>query len=230
MQYYLLFTLWAVPARSKVMAPSLCQQCTAINPFSSEYHMQIHFHVDKTHAFCAQWHDGWAPKIWQYLLFAACAFKRLCSPYLLPSLDMESAIKTVVTTFLGSARGKECLNTSSFKKMVQKQLGNIMEVKSGTFTLYHHVSGYTKIYLSIIIIMCVCVYYFNLCILCLVCYCLPQDTDSGSAIKEMQRGLDENNDGKVSFQEYLTLIGYLANSVSERKFGQQNSGSSADAS
>lgn len=127
-----------------------------------QYHMQIHFHVDKTHAFCARWHDVWAPKIWLYLLFAACAFKRLCSPYLFPSLDMESAIKTLVTTFLGSARGKDNLNTSSFKKMVQKQLGNIMEVKSGAFTLYHHVSGYTKIYLYIIIVcVCVCMYYFN---------------------------------------------------------------------
>lgn len=94
--------------------------------------------------------------------FAACAFKRLCSPYLLPSLDMEAAIKTVVTTFLGSARGKECLNSSSFKKMVQKQLGSIMEVKSGTFTFYHLVSGYTKIYPSIMIMrVCVCVYHFN---------------------------------------------------------------------
>lgn len=41
----------------------------------------------------------------------------------------------------------------------------------------------------------------------------------------MQRGLDENSDGKVSFQEYLTLIGYLANSLSQSK-----SGSSGDAS
>lgn len=33
----------------------------------------------------------------------------------------------------------------------------------------------------------------------------------------MQKGLDENNDGKVSFQEYLSLIGYLANAASQRK-------------
>lgn len=46
----------------------------------------------------------------------------------------------------------------------------------------------------------------------------------------MQRGLDENNDGKVSFQEYLTLIGYLANSMSDKLHGQTNSGSNADAS
>lgn len=50
-----------------------------------------------------------------------------------------------------------------------------------------------------------------------------QDTDSKSAIKEMQRGLDENNDGKVSFQEYLTLIGYVANALSDRKGTQQKS-------
>lgn len=31
------------------------------------------------------------------------------------------------------------------------------------------------------------------------------------------KGLDDNQDGKVSFQEYLTLVGYLANSMSEQK-------------
>lgn len=54
---------------------------------------------------------------------------------------------------------------------------------------------------------------------------IMEDTDSGSAIKEMQKGLDENSDGKVSFQEYLTLVGYLATSLSQR-----NTGSNADAS
>lgn len=86
---------------------------------------------------------------------------------------------------------------------------------------------------TLLLCVCVCVRIILTiltCILCLVCYCLPQDTDSSGAIKEMQRGLDENNDGKVSFQEYLTLIGYLANSLSERKFSQQTSGCSADAS
>ncbi|KAK7147486.1 hypothetical protein R3I94_010114 [Phoxinus phoxinus] len=43
------------------------------------------------------------------------------------------------------------------------------------------------------------------------------DTDSSSAIKDMMKGLDDNQDGKVSFQEYLSLVGYLANSMSERK-------------
>ncbi|XP_060937303.1 protein S100-A16 [Limanda limanda] len=85
---------------------------------------------------------------------------------------MESAIKTLVTTFISSSKGKGNLDNKSFQKMVSSQLGNMME-----------------------------------------------DTDSSSAIKEMQRGLDADNDGKVSFQEYLTLIGYVANSLSQRKSG-----------
>ncbi|XP_026173499.1 protein S100-A16 [Mastacembelus armatus] len=87
---------------------------------------------------------------------------------------MESALKTVVTTFLSSARGKENLDSKAFQKLVQKQLGGIM-----------------------------------------------QDTNSSSAIKEMQRGLDENNDGKVSFSEYLTLLGYLASAYSEAQCGSK---------
>lgn len=35
----------------------------------------------------------------------------------------------------------------------------------------------------------------------------------------MLKGLDDNSDGKVSFAEYLNLIGYLANSMSQRKTG-----------
>lgn len=62
-----------------------------------------------------------------------------------------------------------------------------------------------------------------------VCLRLLQDTDSSSAIKEMQRGLDENNDGKVSFQEYLTLIGYVASALSDRKIAEQKGDSNADA-
>lgn len=45
------------------------------------------------------------------------------------------------------------------------------------------------------------------------------DTDSSSALKEMRKGLDENSDGKVSFQEYLTLIGYLAKNLSQQRTG-----------
>lgn len=47
--------------------------------------------------------------------------------------------------------------------------------------------------------------------------CVVQDTDNSSAIKEMQQGLDANQDGKVSFQEYLQLIGHLAKSMSQKK-------------
>ncbi|CAL8295035.1 unnamed protein product [Merluccius merluccius] len=40
------------------------------------------------------------------------------------------------------------------------------------------------------------------------------DTDSKGALKEMRKGLDDNQDGKVSFEEYMKLIGYLATSMS----------------
>ncbi|XP_027868191.1 protein S100-A16 [Xiphophorus couchianus] len=83
---------------------------------------------------------------------------------------MESAIKTIVTTFLSSARGKESLDSKTFQKMVKNQLGGVME-----------------------------------------------DTNSSSAIKEMQQGLDSDSDGKVDFKEYLSLIGYIANSMSQSK-------------
>ncbi|KAK1895548.1 Protein S100-A1 [Dissostichus eleginoides] len=88
------------------------------------------------------------------------------SVYLKILQDMESAIKTVVTTFLSSTKGKENLNGGGFQKLVKNHLGGLM-----------------------------------------------QDTNCSSAVKEMQSGLDANNDGKVSFQEYLTLIGYLASSL-----------------
>uniref|UniRef100_A0A3P9JHM6 EF-hand domain-containing protein n=1 Tax=Oryzias latipes TaxID=8090 RepID=A0A3P9JHM6_ORYLA len=98
-------------------------------------------------------------------------FTSVCSmPFSSLYVDMDSAIKTVVTTFLGSARGEESLNNQSFQKLIQKNLSSIME-----------------------------------------------DTDSQSSIKEMKQGLDNNSDGKVSFQEYLNLIGYLANSLSQKK-------------
>ncbi|XP_059423720.1 protein S100-A16-like [Carassius carassius] len=90
---------------------------------------------------------------------------------------MEGAIKTVVTQFLSSARGKESLGGKNFQKLVQSQLGNILS-----------------------------------------------DTDSSSAVKDMMKGLDDNQDGKVSFQEYLTLVGYLANSLSEQKAQSSTAG------
>ncbi|XP_007556174.1 protein S100-A1 [Poecilia formosa] len=86
---------------------------------------------------------------------------------------MESAIKTIVTTFLSSAKGKEGLDSKTFQKMVKSKLSGIME-----------------------------------------------DTDSSSAIKEMQQNLDSDSDGKVDFQEYLSLIGYIANSMSQSKSEQ----------
>ncbi|XP_077453740.1 protein S100-A10 [Stigmatopora argus] len=91
---------------------------------------------------------------------------------------MESAIKTLVTTFISSSRGKESMDGKSFQKMVKKHLGSVME-----------------------------------------------NTNSSTAIKEMQNGLDEDRDGKVGFQEYLTLIGYIAKAVSDSK-----SASNAEAS
>ncbi|XP_039978312.1 S100 calcium binding protein U [Xiphias gladius] len=43
------------------------------------------------------------------------------------------------------------------------------------------------------------------------------DTDSKEAVNNMGQGLDENQDGKVGFEEYLKLVGYLALSVSEQR-------------
>uniref|UniRef100_A0AAV2MCV5 EF-hand domain-containing protein n=1 Tax=Knipowitschia caucasica TaxID=637954 RepID=A0AAV2MCV5_KNICA len=91
---------------------------------------------------------------------------------------MEDAIKTLVMTFIKSSKGKDNLDSSSFKKLVSKQLGGIME-----------------------------------------------DANSSSAIKEMQKGLDENSDGKVSFQEYFTLIGYVAKTMSQKQSGSAETAS-----
>ncbi|MBN3309645.1 protein S100-A16 [Amia ocellicauda] len=43
------------------------------------------------------------------------------------------------------------------------------------------------------------------------------DTDSKKAVNEMKEGLDDNKDGKVSFPEFMTLIGYIANTLSEQR-------------
>ncbi|TNN69001.1 Protein S100-A16 [Liparis tanakae] len=43
------------------------------------------------------------------------------------------------------------------------------------------------------------------------------DTDSKEAVKDMRQGLDANQDGKVGFEEYLKLVGYLAVSLSEQR-------------
>ncbi|XP_067112514.1 S100 calcium binding protein U isoform X2 [Osmerus mordax] len=42
------------------------------------------------------------------------------------------------------------------------------------------------------------------------------DADSSEAVTGMRKGLDENHDGKVSFEEYMKLIGYLATSLSKQ--------------
>ncbi|KAM9776069.1 S100 calcium binding protein U [Syngnathus typhle] len=43
------------------------------------------------------------------------------------------------------------------------------------------------------------------------------DTESKEAVNNMGKGLDENKDGKVGFEEYMKLVGYLANAVSEQR-------------
>lgn len=48
------------------------------------------------------------------------------------SVDMEAAIKTVVLTFINSAKNKDGLGQNDFKKLVQKQLGNILAVRIST--------------------------------------------------------------------------------------------------
>lgn len=44
-----------------------------------------------------------------------------------------------------------------------------------------------------------------------------QDTDSKEAVNNMGQGLDANQDGKVGFEEYMKLVGYLAVSLSEQR-------------
>lgn len=43
------------------------------------------------------------------------------------------------------------------------------------------------------------------------------DTDSKEAVNNMGQELDANHDGKVGFEEYLKLVGYLATSLSEQR-------------
>ncbi|XP_038135233.1 S100 calcium binding protein U [Cyprinodon tularosa] len=43
------------------------------------------------------------------------------------------------------------------------------------------------------------------------------DTESKEAIDNMGKQLDSDNDGKVGFEEYMKLIGYLACSLSEQR-------------
>ncbi|KAI4878517.1 hypothetical protein NFI96_034659 [Prochilodus magdalenae] len=85
-------------------------------------------------------------------------------------VNMEGAIKTVVSVYLKSSKGKENLEAKDFQTLVKKQLKNILT-----------------------------------------------DTDSSEAVKQMRQELDSNQDGKVNFQEYMTLVGYLAQSVSQQR-------------
>ncbi|XP_068616534.1 protein S100-A13 [Brachionichthys hirsutus] len=59
---------------------------------------------------------------------------------------------------------------------------------------------------------------------------IMENTNSTTAIKEMQRGLDENHDGKVSFTEYLNLIGYLAKSLSDTEANKNKGAGDEEAS
>ncbi|XP_077598996.1 S100 calcium binding protein U [Stigmatopora nigra] len=43
------------------------------------------------------------------------------------------------------------------------------------------------------------------------------DTVNKEAVQNMRKGLDSDKDGKVGFEEYMVLVGYLANSVSEQR-------------
>lgn len=44
-----------------------------------------------------------------------------------------------------------------------------------------------------------------------------QDTDSKEAIDNMGKGLDSDQDGKVGFEEFMKLVGYVACSLSEQR-------------
>uniref|UniRef100_A0A668AAS5 S100 calcium binding protein U n=1 Tax=Myripristis murdjan TaxID=586833 RepID=A0A668AAS5_9TELE len=46
------------------------------------------------------------------------------------------------------------------------------------------------------------------------------DTDSKKAVNEMREGLDANQDGKVGFEEYMKLVGYLATSLSQQRINK----------
>ncbi|KAK2887559.1 hypothetical protein Q8A67_015787 [Cirrhinus molitorella] len=83
---------------------------------------------------------------------------------------MEAAIKTVVSVFLKSSKGKENLGGKEFQTLVKSQLKNILT-----------------------------------------------GSEDNEAVKNMRQQLDNNQDGKVSFQEYMNLIGYLAQAVSEQR-------------
>ncbi|XP_073339446.1 S100 calcium binding protein U [Pagrus major] len=53
------------------------------------------------------------------------------------------------------------------------------------------------------------------------------DTDSKEAVNNMGQGLDADHDGKVGFQEYMKLVGYLACSLSEQSSLNKEPGQNA---
>ncbi|KAG2463128.1 protein S100-A16-like [Polypterus senegalus] len=46
------------------------------------------------------------------------------------------------------------------------------------------------------------------------------NTDCKEAVEQMKQQLDKNKDGKISFEEYMTLIGTLACMLSRQKMVQ----------
>lgn len=60
-----------------------------------------------------------------------------------------------------------------------------------------------------------------------VCVSTTQDTDSKEAVNNMGQGLDADHDGKVGFQEYMKLVGYLACSLSDQRSLSKESGQNA---
>uniref|UniRef100_A0A8C2KVD4 EF-hand domain-containing protein n=1 Tax=Cyprinus carpio TaxID=7962 RepID=A0A8C2KVD4_CYPCA len=87
---------------------------------------------------------------------------------------MEAAIKTVVSVFLKSSKGKENLGGKEFQSLVKNQLKNILT-----------------------------------------------GSEDNEAVKNMRQQLDNNQDGKVGFQEYMNLIGYLAQAPAYYSFFQE---------
>lgn len=102
----------------------------------SGWHTHV-FLLIKLAVFGAHWQDAWVPKIRQYLLFAACAFNAFAFLIFPTPLDMEDAIKTLVTTFIKSSKGKDNLDSKGFQKLVSKHLGGMMEVRNSIFALYN---------------------------------------------------------------------------------------------
>lgn len=63
-----------------------------------------------------------------------------------------------------------------------------------------------------------------------MCVFVLQDTENSEAIKNMRQSLDANQDGKVSFQEYMTLVGYLAQSLSQQRCTKETQAEATEAS